>query len=170
MRSLSHEIIDNQPDSIRHVSRSSCMRFIAPVLYPAPFRLPFSRPLCPLLFHRSPATKFFGRVLRFRSKSIHQQLAPSEKEEKGRKTMRDKQSKARTRTKGKKKNTKSIKGPPQMRGAFPVSIPAYLAPDGGVFSSGSLAASDPTYLMVLRGVSIVMIASPVAVNRLMPNV
>ena len=47
---------------------------------------------------------------------------------------------------------------------------AYLAPDGGVFSSGSLAASDPTYLMVLRGVSIVMIASPVAVKRLMPNV
>ena len=58
------------------------------------------------------------------------------------------------------------KGPPQMRRAFL----AYLAPDGGVFSSGSLAASDPTYLMVLRGVSIVMIASPVAVKRLMPNV
>lgn len=170
MRSLSHEIIDNQPDSIRHVSRSSCMRFIAPVLYPALFRLPSSRPLCPLLFHRSPATKFFGRVLR--SEAIYPPAAcPFRKRGKRKKDNERRAKQSANENKRKEKEHKKHKRPPANAGGLPCfNTCAYLAPDGGVFSSGSLAASDPTYLMVLRGVSIVMIASPVAVNRLMPNV
>lgn len=101
---------------------------------------------------------------------IHKQLSPSEKEEKGRKTRETSKAKREREQKGRKRTQKAKRPSAFAEGLPCFNTCGYLAPDGGVFSSGSLAASDPTYLMVLRGVSIVMIASPVAVKRLMPNV
>lgn len=119
------------------------MRLIAPVSSSAP---------CPILASSVPRDRVLQQVNRFRSERPANGLTFPKK---------GKVHKGRTQTKRPSANAEGLP-------CF--NTCAYLAPDGGVFSSGSLAASDPTYLMVLRGVSIVMIASPVAVKRLMPNV
>ena len=107
---------------------------------------------CPILASSVPRDRVLQQVNRFRSERPANGLTFPKK---------GKVQKGRTQTKRPSANAEGLP-------CF--NTCAYLAPDGGVFSSGSLAASDPTYLMVLRGVSIVMIASPVAVKRLMPNV
>lgn len=142
MRSLSHEIIDiNRIRFVTHLALHTCGLSLR-------FRL---RLLVRSWLVQSPTTECFSRSP-VPKRATRKCLTFPKK---------GKVQKGRTQTKRPSANAEGLP-------CF--NTCAYLAPDGGVFSSGSLAASDPTYLMVLRGVSIVMIASPVAVKRLMPNV